>query len=267
MNNIISVTPEMAKEYLSKNPSNRAVSKLSVSFYAKQMVDGDWVENGETIKIAEDGTLIDGQNRLHAVIAANIPVDLEFRTGIKKEYITTIDTGKARSAADILSMNKIPYYAATASAVKLIMAWDKGAVRLGEGTPQVKFSNSNVLGFVNLNKNEIISSAKWSSPKGLNALISRPKIIALHYLFSRIDNNSANYFFSDLESGVGLKAGDPVLVLRNRLIENTSKSERTGKMSGGEMLGIIIKAWNYRRNSQTIKKLKMGKDEAFDKII
>ena len=73
---LVTVTPDMAFEMLEKNTRNRKVDEKRVRQYAKDMKSSRWALNGSTIVIAEDGTLLDGQHRLWAVIEANVPVQL-----------------------------------------------------------------------------------------------------------------------------------------------------------------------------------------------
>lgn len=102
------ITPQLAKVLLEKNTINRRPTISRIAFYADQMLAGNWMaDTCEFIKIAEDGTLIDGQNRLMAIIKADKPIELLVATGVPKEAMAFIDTGKSRSAGDVLVMNNI----------------------------------------------------------------------------------------------------------------------------------------------------------------
>lgn len=72
---IMLVTPEQAYEWLANNPRNRAVRHKKVQAIAKDIREGKWVDNGDTIRLnIETGELLDGQHRLNAVFEAGIPV-------------------------------------------------------------------------------------------------------------------------------------------------------------------------------------------------
>ena len=60
----LDITPDMAAQMLERNTMNRNISQLNVTRYANDMASGAWEQNGETIKIAEDGTILDGQHPL-----------------------------------------------------------------------------------------------------------------------------------------------------------------------------------------------------------
>ena len=95
------ITPPMATLFLANNVSNRKLNKHHVDFLADQMLTGKWQKNGQTIVIADDGTLMDGQHRLNAIIKANVPAELGLCTGVPKTAMPTIDNGKSRSTSDI----------------------------------------------------------------------------------------------------------------------------------------------------------------------
>lgn len=98
------ITPQAAQEMLAHNTMNRPANKTQVEFYADTMKRGEWELNGETIKFAKDGTLLDGQHRLMAVVKANIPAPFVVVRGLDKEVFKTMDVGKKRTDGDILNV-------------------------------------------------------------------------------------------------------------------------------------------------------------------
>jgi len=105
------ITPEMAKRMLEKNGHNRKVSTANVSKITNAMKVNKWAYNGEPIIIGEDGTLLDGQHRLLGIIKADKEIHMEVVKDVKEicEYtgvnvFATIDVGKNRSAADVISI-------------------------------------------------------------------------------------------------------------------------------------------------------------------
>lgn len=94
------ITPEIAKEILEKNHSNRTIRKSHVDRYARDMIAGKWQMNGEPIQIGENGTLKNGQHRLTAIIKTGIPVNMLVVTGVPED-VNTYDTGAKRSHVDL----------------------------------------------------------------------------------------------------------------------------------------------------------------------
>ena len=65
---MITVTPEIAQEFLERNHNNRKIKPRKVDKFAYQLSQGQWITNGDTIRFDVKGTLIDGQHRLKAVV-------------------------------------------------------------------------------------------------------------------------------------------------------------------------------------------------------
>ena len=95
---IETITPEKASGYLKKNKNNRAVSAPLVSRMAREMREGLWAENGETIVFNGDGRLLDGQHRLMAVVESGETIRSLVVTRVPATAFQTIDTGKVSHA-------------------------------------------------------------------------------------------------------------------------------------------------------------------------
>ena len=114
------ITPEMASELLKKNYANRKISKPNYTHYMTDMINGNWQLNGETIKVAIDGELIDGQNRLTACVMAGKPFRTVLITGLPNTVKKTIDGGKKRSFNDRAQMDGTKHGAAVGSAINFM---------------------------------------------------------------------------------------------------------------------------------------------------
>ncbi len=100
------ITPEMAREYLDLNVNmNRPWSPALVERYAQDILDGRWHSTAPTTPIAFDWecNLINGQNRLRAIIKSNTPVLMPVECGHDPESYAFIDQGKNRDAADLFA--------------------------------------------------------------------------------------------------------------------------------------------------------------------
>ena len=93
---VVTVTPEIAQEWATLNTRNRPVRYNKVAQFARDMAAGQWVLNGESIKIAVDGTFLDGQHRIYACIKADVPFETIVIRGLPVEAQDTIDTGISR---------------------------------------------------------------------------------------------------------------------------------------------------------------------------
>lgn len=95
------VTPNVAKSMLLKNhPRNRKVIQADVDKYARDMERGLWRQTAEPIKFDTSGYLVDGQNRLLAVIKSGASVKMTIAYGVDPDSIIVIDSGRGRSTTD-----------------------------------------------------------------------------------------------------------------------------------------------------------------------
>mgnify|MGYP006910857298 FL=1 len=96
------VTPEEAQTILNtRNTVNRPIDKRQVARYAASMKAGAWRINGECLVFAPDGTLLDGQNRLAAVVKAGVSVAFCVWYNVPEDARSSMDSGKKRTAADV----------------------------------------------------------------------------------------------------------------------------------------------------------------------
>ena len=101
----MTVDPDQALRWLeTANTNNRKVSNTYVQRLARDMTDGKWRLTHAGIAFGPDGTLLDGQHRLWAVVEADIPVEMHVWFNIDPDAMMTIDCGKTRSMADILNI-------------------------------------------------------------------------------------------------------------------------------------------------------------------
>lgn len=101
----ITITPELAREYLAKNiDKNRPIRKAVVHAYAEQMKRGEWKITPQGISFDQKGRLIDGQHRLMAIIESGAKVPMYVTTGVPVDRMLMIDCGAKRTTADILGI-------------------------------------------------------------------------------------------------------------------------------------------------------------------
>lgn len=110
VSNVVTVTPEMAREFLGHNiKTNRRKSKETINRYARIMRAGGWNLTHQGIAFDTEGSLIDGQHRLEAIIAANVPVQMMVTYNVEHRdgEAFTIDVGKKRTTRNIIQMSGI----------------------------------------------------------------------------------------------------------------------------------------------------------------
>jgi len=99
------VDPDTALAWLeTANTNNRRVSDKHVHRLARDMAEGKWRLTHEAIAFDVDGTLLDGQHRLWAIIESGAAVEMFVWRNIDGDSMMAIDCGKVRSMADILNI-------------------------------------------------------------------------------------------------------------------------------------------------------------------
>lgn len=126
---IITVTPKLAKRMIEYNfKGNRKINKRIVDQYAKDMSTGRWNTDAcPPISLAEDGTLMDGQHRLYAVIKANVAVQMEVREGVDKGSYVYYDCGKPKKVVDLIN---VPSKAKVASVGRMLYLLENSSYSL-----------------------------------------------------------------------------------------------------------------------------------------
>jgi hypothetical protein len=242
------VTPEYAASLLDCNVKNRNLRLRTVDDYARVMAAGNWRDNGETIKIARDGTLIDGQHRLHACVKAGVSFKCLVVSNLDPVVQKTVDGGMKRTAADVLSMEGIKNASITAAAVRWVVLYRSGNFDIDT----VRMTSEEIFEFVEREPRLLRSASKGRECREVLA----PGIAAgLHYILSDVEDEEADKFISDLADGANLPGGDPVLALRERLMKNRLNKS---KISKEEIFAICVRAWNRRRQGGSATVLLRG---------
>lgn len=207
------ISPQMAEELLGTTAINRAVSRARVLQFANSMRSAKWQLNGETIIVSETGRLLDGQHRLFAVMQFGSPVQMTIVYGAKDNVFETIDTGRARTAGDILGMEGFEHPKLSAATAALI--W-RMYHNLGIGDPCDPWATCRIL-------ERYPAIQKWAG--AVNGLSSRAVLpgssflAALTYLEDvAVKPLATQRFFDAITKGAGLDEGSPHLALRNRML-------------------------------------------------
>src|SRR6266540_4297318 len=99
---IMTITPELAQEWLDRGGTNRKTTRRRIEAMTAAIQRGEWQLTGEAIKLYHEGRVRDGQNRLHAIVEAGIPVRSVVARGVSEDAFDVMDTGRSRNAADVL---------------------------------------------------------------------------------------------------------------------------------------------------------------------
>ena len=101
---IVTVTPDMAKEWLANNNFNRPLKPRLVDKYVRQILEGNWQRTHQGVAFDGQGTLIDGQHRLHAIVKTGQNVAMLVFLNETQLAHESIDNGKTRSLLDVIRL-------------------------------------------------------------------------------------------------------------------------------------------------------------------
>ena len=239
---VVEITPDIAEEWLKKNTHNRNVKRELVQKYADAIRRGEWRMTGEAIKF-NSSRLLDGQNRLLAVIEAGRPITSLVVHGLDESAQEAMDTGARRTLADVFQLRGETRARALASLVVMIWKYENHLETASgaRGYPTIHQALSVLESHPGLRDHV-------KNPRALSRLgITEQLASFLSYQTARIDPEDSAFFFDRLASGEGLEAGSPILALRNSL-ERDRASRRP--MSSVHRMAMCIKAWNAFRRGE-----------------
>lgn len=260
------ITPDDAKRLLENNTLNRNISDRTVSALARDMKSGNWVFNGESIKISKTGRLLDGQHRLSACVRANVPFETLVIEGLPESAMDTVDAGRKRTAGDVLRMHGYINNNSLAAAAKAIMDYKQHGIREVRQTATA-YSNSEILAFVEANPDVRTCTQKaLQLHKGTGGLMAPATGALIYYMFMQVDETAAARFFCMLQTGADLDEFSPILKLRNYLIGlRASKIDRTA--ASYRTILLAMKCWNKWRTGQLIVNLRFSENEQIPELI
>lgn len=250
---IVDVTPELAEKWLKQNSRNRTIRDRAVLAYARDMEAGRWAENGEAIKFAADGALLDGQHRLTALALAGVTVRMLVITGLANSTQETMDAGSRRSTSDALGLRGEANATILASVARRVWMWDQGDYRFNSAAPTTAECVSVLEERPDLRRSAEIASRVRQAFSPLP-----PSVVGTaHHLFTRLAPNDAVWFFQRLGDGAELPAGHPILTLRTRAMSEAADRRQTPAY---RHMAYIIRAWNAVREGRSLSRILQDAD-------
>lgn len=252
----IVITPEIASHWLSYNIKNRPKVKRRTDALVTDIHNGDWIVNGETIKLGTDTEgnpwLIDGQHRLEGCIDSEASIISYVISGLDARVSPTIqetiDTGGKRTMSDALSLRGETDQTNLAAALRHVHRYlyhqDLRPAREPETIAVLMATLQDHPGL----RNSIKAARTYT-------ILGMPKslIAALHYILGIVNPEERDDFFEKLHTGAMLSERDPILSLRNWLTRQVEFA--TNRPPTFMTAAVTIKAWNYWREGRLIQHL------------
>jgi len=102
---IMTITPEIAAEFLLRNTENRKKRGWWISALAGMIKRGEWIVSHQGIAFDKNGVLLDGQHRLEAIVEAGIPVQMVVSFDVDGDAFKVVDNGIKRTLSDLTGIH------------------------------------------------------------------------------------------------------------------------------------------------------------------
>jgi hypothetical protein len=248
---IETINATQASEYLIHNTGNRRINKGHLARLVGKQKRGEWITNGDTIRIDTTGAVRDGQHRLAMVEKTKIPIEAIVVRGIDPKAFSTMDVGKKRSLSDVLGIDKELHPIQLSEAARLVWQYLshnlKGEIGTHEEIRAWIIKHPDI-------RQSIEFYQQFDTPTSVPQY--RAAALAAHYLFSKADKKGADDFISRYITGFNLTQDDPIHGLRDYVlkVQNAARPANTR-----QVLRLLITAWNAYQRHKPVKRFNVAK--------
>lgn len=239
---VIQMTPALARRYLKGNTSNRKPRNHHVERYANDMRAGLWAFAAEPIKVADDGTLLDGQHRLMALAEQDETFSLPMLvvTGLPKESQRVMDQGVKRTPGDQLMLAGIKNATNVASAAKWVIILDNGLLFRDNKVQAATASTPRIEGWCRQHPALVEQMSNLARPCSRTEFLPSV-LLAVATMITRLWGfQTAQDFIDPLAKG-GAPKGSPL----NAADQTMRSIRRRGlKMPARDQMALLIRAFN-----------------------
>lgn len=252
------ITPAMAVDWLAVNgpvgtERNRKIREDHVTGIRRDMESAAWVFNGQPIKVAVSGRLIDGQHRLTACVESGQGFWTLLIEGLDDEVFTTFDSGQRRGLAATLREKGYANFITLAASIALLCK----VYGKGWRTP----TNSEGLALLDEHPGLVPAAADAATNK---SVAPRAFLAAMYHLTREVDVPASDFFMGRLSDGANLDNGTPLLVFReylNRLNTGPSRPVTERIMRHGML------AWNAHRRGVNPHVIRDDQKKEYPKLV
>jgi hypothetical protein len=256
-----SIGPSLANELLSSiHEDQRRPRDVRVEQYASDMRRGHWRDDTEdAILVDWYGRLIDGQNRLRAIVESGKTISFWLVRGVDPAVMEVKDTGAARTVADSLRISGRggamtgPELAVVGTIARRQLHWEAGR-RTSAAQKTSSTATHADIGALLDSQPDIFQAAKL----GVDASrASRPAMInaSLYGFFIlnaiRVDNDMGYRWHSFWITPSDIPAGSPIRAcqekfMRSKMAQGAQYGSKNKMMilNTDQMLALLVRAWN-----------------------
>lgn len=258
---IADVTPRYAEELLDSNLRNRPLRGHYVLQLAEAMERGEWTVNGEPIQVGSDGTLLNGQHRLQAVVESGVTVKMLLVRNVNPNARRTIDSGARRNLSDVLKLHEHVNTTHLAAGLALLHRYRTGA----RMETSARNAPTPTQALELLDREPAIEQGVHLAQRVYREAHLRISItVVLCHLFNEADPGAGTRFFEALCVVDTTRRGDPLRELR--IILARIHEEPTYVLRTYTLCALTIKAFNAWSADEKIRDLRFRSGEKFPSI-
>lgn len=246
---------------LDQNTANRTRVTVTVARYQRDIESDDFMSlNGETIKVARSGRMLDGQHRITALENSGKRLPFLVVEGLQEHAFDVMDRAVAKTFADVLRERNLSNAGTLAAATRMQWLYERDGFKVYYGLSP---SNPEMNAVLQRNP-DLLNSLEYNNR--LRGLLIPAVGCWVEYRLKQANPELAATFLSKLASGEDLGKGDPILILRKRLfdmelerqkdrsdIEKVStKDEGPGGPITVRLAALTILAFNMWTHGRTI---------------
>lgn len=260
---LATVTPALAQEWLDTMGANRRLNAAHAERLADDMRNGDWRQTGDPVRFDRRGKLVDGQHRLTGIVMSGKAQELFVIRGLDPQAMASIDTGKSRSFADVLSIKQLSGARKIAAAAKQIWHYEQGSM----------MTSGRAVSHPQLQR---VLKEHPTLPEAVELVSQEPAIQPhailsfVYCLASELHPRLAKQWLDSVQEGEMQRKGMPAFELRLKLQRLRGGAGARTQMRGPYVAAIMIQSWNAFLDDETHVKLdwraRTGSDEAFPRI-
>jgi hypothetical protein len=239
------MSPELAMSYMVGNVHNRNLRPNHLRKIVDDLSNNTFKFNGAAILVADDGTLIDGQHRLQAIIDSGVGVWLLVLRGFRLETQDTVDTGAKRLLGDVLHLRGEKNYNELAATLKVAASWEQGN---RERLNQREFSHQQLIAFLDHNP-DVRDSLTPVRPFAQRYGLSKSHMSLAWWVLNRLNSEDNAEFWQLLMQPQ--QPPHPIAALQSSLMNDIAARARGHRRVPLHQLAVVFKTWNFYVAGQT----------------
>lgn len=253
---LVRITPTYAAELLQSahELDEREIATHRVKRFERRLRTDHFSLTWDAIAIDTLGRRRNGQHRLKAIQNTGVSVVMLILFNVEASAVHVGDQGAKRTMRQVLELGGEERPSALAAGLRLFWQWRQGfpiGAKAGTAVPDVTDMEEVLAAHPGLRDHTALARRLRDRAN----LGSEGLGVVLSYIFTRADPDEAEEFFERLATGADLDAHDPIMLLRQKLVELRGGTGRNKGVDVTYKAALTIKAFNAWRRGERLAQL------------